>query len=115
MSIRSGDRIVLVKDITEREGRSKPRGHVARVLSVDPQKKRVIVEGVNFRYRHMRKSQKHPQGGRLEKEGPIHISNVMLYCDHCKKGVRVARRKSPEGDVSRACKKCGQVVGSDKK
>jgi ribosomal protein L24 len=57
-------------------------GSVARVLKVLPDSDRVIVEGVNYVYRHVRRSQKHPQGGRVAKEAPIHISNVLLYMEH---------------------------------
>ena len=99
------------KTITERDGQAKARGYVSRVRAVDPRNETVIVEGVNFRYRHLRKGPKHPQGGRLEKEMPIHISNVMLYCEHCKKGVRVKRRKAADGTAMRVCRKCDQAVG----
>jgi large subunit ribosomal protein L24 len=47
------------------------------VLRVDPEKQRVVVEGVNMVYRHVRKSRRHPQGGRIQKEAPLHLSNVM--------------------------------------
>lgn len=53
------------------------RGARGKVLRVDPVKDRVVVEGVNMVYRHVRKSRKHPQGGRIQKEAPIHASNVM--------------------------------------
>ncbi|MBU0637507.1 MAG: 50S ribosomal protein L24 [Planctomycetes bacterium] len=53
------------------------KGAHGKVLRVDPVKQRVVVEGVNMVYRHVRRSRQHPQGGRIQKEAPIHISNVM--------------------------------------
>jgi large subunit ribosomal protein L24 len=54
------------------------KGRRGRVIAVFPKKQRVLVEGVAVVKRHMRKSQRHPQGGIVERESPIHISNVML-------------------------------------
>ena len=51
-------------------------------------KNRVIVEGLNYVFKHLKKSQKNPQGGRIEKEAPIHVSNVMLYSVHYQKTTR---------------------------
>jgi large subunit ribosomal protein L24 len=53
------------------------RGARGKVLRVDPEGQRVVVEGVNMVYRHVRKSRQHPQGGRIRKEAAIHLSNVM--------------------------------------
>lgn len=53
------------------------RGRRGKVLSVDPEKNLVVVQGINLVYRHVRPSRKNPQGGRLQKEAPIHISNVL--------------------------------------
>ena len=53
------------------------RGARGKVLRVDPDKQRVVVEGVNMVYRHVRRSRKHPQGGRIQKEAAVHMSNVM--------------------------------------
>lgn len=62
------------------------RGKVLRVL---PEKQRVLVEGVNMVYRHVRKSQRNPQGGRIQKEAPIHLSNVMPVDPRTDKPCRV--------------------------
>ncbi len=53
------------------------KGARGKVLRVIPEKDRVVVEGVNMVYRHVRKSQRNPQGGRIQKEAPLHVSNVM--------------------------------------
>ena len=55
------------------------RGKRGRVLRVIPDKRRLVVQGINLRWRHMRKSQKHPQGGRVRREMSIHLSNVMVF------------------------------------
>jgi len=65
------------------------RGARGKVLRVDPVKDRVVVEGVNMVYRHVRKSRKHPQGGRIQKEAPIHASNVMPVDPKTGRGTRV--------------------------
>ena len=82
------------------------RGKVLRVLSADG---RVVIERVNFIKRHVRPSQKTPQGGVIEREAGIHISNVKLVCPSCNDPVRVGVRAEGEGKV-RYCKKCNVQV-----
>ncbi len=75
--MKKGDQVMLTKAITAAEERhDRSRGYVGKVLKVLRDKDRVIVEGVNLRIRHTRPNQSYPQGGRLERELPIHISNV---------------------------------------
>ncbi len=78
------------------------RGARGKVLRVDPVKQRVVVEGVNMVYRHVRKSRKHPQGGRIQKEAPIHWSNVMPVDPKTGKGTRVrfALQRGKDGRVT---------------
>src|SRR2546423_10928479 len=78
-----------------------------RVLKVLPDERKVLVEGINRVYRHMKPNRRNAQGGRLSKEMPIDVSNVLLYCPTCQRGVRVGRRYSAEGRKERHCKKCG--------
>jgi large subunit ribosomal protein L24 len=68
--IKKGDQVVVLA--------GKYRGRVGRVLRVDPKKNRIVVEGINVIKRHTRPSQRNPKGGILDKEAPIHISNVRL-------------------------------------
>jgi large subunit ribosomal protein L24 len=65
------------------------RGARGKVLRVDPRKSQVVVEGVNMVYRHVRPSRRNPQGGRVQKEAPIHISKVLPYDSGSGKGERV--------------------------
>jgi large subunit ribosomal protein L24 len=82
-----------------------------RVLRVLPDEGKVVVEGINRVYRHMRPSQRNRQGGRLSKEMPVDASNVLLFCPTCRKGVRIGKRPGPEGRKERFCKKCLNGLG----
>ena len=125
MHIRRNDQVVLVKAVTgakqtDRRALGKEeKGSVARVLKVIPEREQVIIEGVNYVYRHVRRSQKHPQGGRISKEAPVHVSNVMLYCPKCNGPARIRRQVTEKKDtrggrrrqVFRICKRCGEAIG----
>lgn len=65
------------------------RGARGKVLRVDPKKRKVVVEGVNLVFRHVRPTRRNPQGGRVQKEAPLHISNVLPVDAAKGKGVRV--------------------------
>ena len=106
MHVRRND-IVLVCAGREAEGKK-----TGKVLQVMPGKAKAIVEGLNYIHKTMRKSQDHPKGGIIKKEGALAISNLMLFCPHCKDGVRVARVRgpaAPDGKVVRKCKACGHL------
>ena len=77
-----------------------------KVLQVMPAAGKAIVERVNYVKKAVRKSQDNPQGGFVEKEAPVRISNLLLYCPRCKKGVRVRRVRTEAGKMARRCKKC---------
>jgi large subunit ribosomal protein L24 len=100
---------IRVEDIVEViAGEDRVRGKVLRVLRSEG---KVIVEGVNRVYRHIRRSQKNLQGGRLSKEMPISISNVMLICSACGQPARTGARFRPDGTKDRYCKKCDAAIG----
>jgi large subunit ribosomal protein L24 len=67
--IKTGDQVVVISGAE--------KGHTGKVLRVLLDKNRVVVEGVNRQWKHVRPSQRHPQGGRVQKDAPIHISNVL--------------------------------------
>lgn len=104
MLIRSGDTVEVTT--------GNAKGTRAKVLSVRRADGKVVVEGVNRVYRHMRRSQKNPQGGRLSKEMPIDASNVLVVCGGCGKGVRVGVKVLDDGGRVRVCKKCGADLGT---
>ena len=89
------------------------RGREGRVLAVFPQKERVLVEGVNMRIHHERPTQQNPQGGRIEKEAPIHISNVMVIDPTTGEATRIGRKRIEEksgGRWVRYSKKSGEIL-----
>jgi large subunit ribosomal protein L24 len=87
-------------------------GRTHRVLRVLPDKNKVVVEGVNRVYKHVKPNRRNPQGGRLSKEMPIAASNVLLYCPSCRRGVRIGRRYAADGHKERYCKKCSTGLGA---
>jgi len=87
------------------------RGTTAKVVRVDRKSGKLVVEGVNRVYKHVRRSQKNPQGGRLSKEMPIFASNVLLVCGKCGAAARLGVRYLPDGAKERYCKKCGAGNG----
>jgi large subunit ribosomal protein L24 len=87
------------------------RGSTAKVLRVNRKAGKLVVEGVNRVYKHVKRSQKNPQGGRLSKEMPIAASNVQLVCEACGAATRVGVRHLPDGAKERYCKKCGASNG----
>jgi large subunit ribosomal protein L24 len=87
-------------------------GATKRVLRVLPDVNKVVVEGVNRVYKHLKPDRRNAQGGRLSKEMPVAVSNVLLYCSTCRRGVRVGRRYGTDGHKERYCKSCGNSLGA---
>lgn len=87
------------------------KGTTAKVLRVDRRSKKLVVEGVNRVYKHVKRGQKNPQGGRLSKEMPIRMSNVLLVCGSCGAATRLGVRYTDDGAKERYCKKCGAGNG----
>lgn len=79
LHVKKGDTVMLTKQITATRSLNsdRPKGYVGKVLRVYPERERIIVEGVNLRIRHTKPNQTYPQGGRIPREMPIHVSNVM--------------------------------------
>jgi large subunit ribosomal protein L24 len=105
LDIRKNDQVQVLA------GRDK--GKAGRVLEVVPKKSRVFVEHVNIVKRHTRPNPaKQIRGGILDREGPVHVSNVALICDECGP-TRIQHRKKAEGKkvvTVRVCAKCGKVL-----
>ncbi|MDX2038108.1 MAG: 50S ribosomal protein L24 [Isosphaeraceae bacterium] len=104
MMIRKDDQVVV---ITGDDKGPEPR----KVLRVLPAKNKIVVEGVNRVYKHLRATGKNQQGGRLSKEMPIDASNVMLYNPSLRRGVRVGVRILENGQKERYCKVSGESLG----
>lgn len=105
MHIRKEDLVEVIA------GDSKEPGRARKVLEVFPDKGKLVVEGVNRVWKHVKPNRRNPQGGRLSKEMPIDLSNVLLYCAGCKRGVRIGRRYLNDGAKERYCKACGAGLG----
>lgn len=88
----------------------KERGKRGKVLLVLPVKGRLIVERVNMIKRHQRPTQKLRQGGIIEREGTLPISNIMVVCTKCDRPTRVAIQVLADGRKVRVCKRCEEIV-----
>jgi large subunit ribosomal protein L24 len=101
MHVRRGDKVRVIA--------GKENGKEGKVLRAYPEKQRVMVEHMNMVKRATRPSQKNPQGGIMQHEGTMHVSNVMLICPNCSQPTRTTRRRDG-GDRIRVCKKCGKDI-----
>jgi large subunit ribosomal protein L24 len=88
----------------------KDSGKIGKVLRVLRKKNRVVVENINVVKRHVKPSAANRQGGIVEKEAPIHLSNVMLMCNSCIKPVRIKMQLLEDGRKVRKCGKCDEVI-----
>lgn len=86
------------------------KGKKGKIIEIFPKKDRVLVEGINLRKKHMKPTQKSPQGGIIRQEGPIHISNIRLVCNKCNKPTITKQGMTKEGKKVRVCKKCGEII-----
>ena len=82
--LRKGDTVIVITGAD--------RGRTGRILEVDRDNGRVVVEGINMHWKHMRRSQEHPQGARIQRESPMQISNVAFHDAQSGKGVRLGAR-----------------------
>jgi large subunit ribosomal protein L24 len=104
MHIRTGDTVAVI--------RGDDKGVKGKVLTIDRELGKLVVEGVNRVYKHVRRSQRNPQGGRLSKEMPVQIANVLLVCPSCNQPTRTGSRVANDGTKERVCRKCGKAIGS---
>lgn len=106
------EKISLKKDDKVKVVAGKDKGKIGKVLKVDQKKNRVLVENINMMKRHSRPSAQNRQGGIIEKEAPIHWSNVMLMCNKCMTPVRVKMQILEDGKKKRICRKCDEFIDS---
>ena len=102
LSVKKNDTVLVIA------GREK--GKKGRVLSVYPSKGRLLIEKINMIRKHMKPTRKYAQGGIIEKEAPLHISNIMLICPKCNKPTRISNTQLQDGRKVRMCKKCREVM-----
>ncbi len=87
----------------------KEQGKSGRVLKVLPEKEKVIIEKINFIKKHTRPHGQQRRGGIVEKEAPLHVSNIALLCEKCNKAVRIGHRILEDKKKARFCRKCGEI------
>lgn len=102
MHIRKGDTVVVIT--------GKYKGRRGRVLRVLPKEDRLLVEGVNMMKRHTKPSNRNQQGGIVEREAPIHVSNVMAWCDSASKPSKILMKKLEDGSRVRVFKINGETL-----
>ena len=99
--IKKNDRVKVIA--------GKDKGVISRVVAVMPAANKALVENVNMMKKHVRAQGPQNPGSIQEREAPIHLSNVLLYCESCKTGVRFGSQEK-NGDKIRVCKKCGGTL-----
>ena len=102
MSIRKDDTVIVLS--------GKDKGKQGKVLSVDPEARKVVVEKVNVASRHQKPRRQGEEGGILQKEAPIYACKVMRVCPKCDKPTRPAHKVLADGKKVRVCKKCGAEI-----
>ncbi|HNZ68120.1 MAG: 50S ribosomal protein L24 [Prolixibacteraceae bacterium] len=102
LHIRKGDMVVVISGDYS--------GSKGRVLQIDRKTERAIVEGVNIIKKHTKPNTEYPQGGIIEKEAPVHISNLMLVDPKTGKPTRIGRKLNDDGKLVRYSKKSGEEI-----
>lgn len=102
LHIKKGDIVII--------NAGEDKGKEGKVLSVDPEKQRAVVEGCNMMKKHTKPSASNPQGGIIEKEAPIHISNLNLKDPKTGKATRVGMKVNEDGTKVRISKKSGEEI-----
>lgn len=102
MHVKAGDTVKVIA--------GKDKGKIGRILKAYPKKQRVLVEGVNLVKKHTKPSQANPQGGIIQQEAPIHVSNVMPLDPKTGEPTRVGYKVMPDGKKVRIAKKSGEPL-----
>lgn len=88
----------------------KEKGKRGKVLLIFPEEQKLIVEKLNMVKRHSRPTGQTKQGGIIEKEGKINISNALVICARCNRGIRIGYKVLESGEKIRTCKSCGEEI-----
>lgn len=102
ISLKKGDMIKIIS--------GKEKGKQGKVLQVISKSQSVLIEKLNLIKKHQKPTQTNKQGGIIEKEAPIHVSNVILVCSHCNKMTRPKIKFLENSKKLRICKKCGEGI-----
>jgi len=101
MKIKKGDTVLVIS--------GKYRGKTGKILKAFPEKRRVLVEGINLKKKHQKAKRSEEKGEIIEVPGPINVSNLKIICPKCKKATRIGYKAQEKGK-KRICKKCGQEI-----
>jgi len=101
LHVKKGDSVVVIS--------GKDKGKKGKVLVAMPKDGKVIVEGINMSTKHKKPTKNDQKGGIIHQESPVFGSKVMLWCDKCKKGVRLGHKILDDKTKVRYCKSCGDV------
>jgi large subunit ribosomal protein L24 len=104
------NKILIKKDDKVKVIAGKDKGKIGKVLKVDRKKNRLLVEKINLTKRHTKPSAKNRQGGIVEGETPVVISNVMIMCNKCISPTRIKKQNLEDGKKIRLCVKCGEAI-----
>lgn len=102
LHVKKGDNVVVIS--------GKDKGKKAKVLVALPREGKVIVEGVNMSKKHKKPGKDMQQGGIINQESPLFSAKVMLWCEKCKKGVRLGHKVLDDNSKVRYCKSCGEIL-----
>ena len=102
MKIRKNDTVLVIA--------GKDKGKKGKVRFAYPKDERLLVDGINFIKRHTRATKAVRQAGIIEREAPIHVSNLMLLCSRCNRPTRVGFKILGDGRRVRVCRSCGEVI-----
>jgi len=101
MKIKKGDNVIVIA--------GKDRGKQGKVLRVLHATEQAIIEGVNLKKKHQKPRRQGEKGQVIDISHPIHLSNILLYCPSCRRGVRIGAKITGKKKV-RVCKKCGKEI-----
>ncbi len=102
LNIKKNDKVKVIA--------GKDRGKIGKVLKISWKDGRVLVENVNIMKRHSKPTARNKQGGIVEKEAPIHNSNIMVMCGKCVRPARIRIRSLEDGKKVRVCAKCDEII-----
>ena len=103
--IKRNDMVMVIK--------GRDRGKTGKVMRVIPEQGRVVVERLNIVKRHSKPRGAASPGGIVEKEAPLRIENVMMFCDRCNAPVRVGWKHNADNTKSRICRRCNEALGNE--
>jgi len=102
--------MILTRDDTVRVISGADKGKDGKIIKIYTNTNKALVQGVNLKWKHMKKSSNYPHGARIQKESPILMAKLMILCSSCNKPTRVSYVKTETGLKNRVCKKCKQTI-----